>query len=310
MRLQIWCLSAVFFVIAVSILAGCGGSSGSASSTPSGVKLVIKFGSGSGTETAINTKSATPCNPPNCNGSAGNYNSSTAYSLAGTLWQCVTSLQPKLHDSDGNEVALTADQCDEVQWTVSDPSIVYQTWGGSQIDITPPNPGKYTITASLNDPTLGELSDTITVLAYKRIPLSNVAECTPGLKLNGYISTIDDADMTITQHDNNTPSFLDDDSFTINAPHGIAIVKSEDAVWCDPEPRQDLGFIKTVPDGLEYTTSVDLTVEKSYIAIVRDGNGGYAKMALTFGLYGSPWTYNFIDTFMEYSPTENFQLYY
>lgn len=280
-KLIVMLLAAFIVVLALS---GCGGGG----DEPAARYLSIEWTP----EALASVRYATPDNPPNADGANGQFNASTCFTWRGTEYHRQAGLTAVITDEFGNPVDVPDEGT--IEWTCDEPGALMPLQG-QVVNYAPNNVGKSTVTATYQD-----LSDSITVVVFKRLFMTdNIEGCIQNLAFDGYVSVGDFESADLQVLHNGT------DQFIVNAPGGMYLVEELDYTWLDPQIRQDLGFISTVPPEADFTTTTaNLPAHKSSIWLVRGRNGGYAKIAFTMGLVD--WWGHFIDVYLEYSPTGSF----
>jgi hypothetical protein len=197
------------------------------------------------------------------------------------------SLVARITDSAGN--LLENVDHSQISWLNPDPANIfpsYLTGEGTQLDIR--KVGKYTVTASYQ----GNVG-TCQVITYNSTYLGN-PEGYPGAVIPAFQGVIlnDDDTASLTNDLSNADLYMvynEDigaDICTIVAPNGAAILPIDTWDQIDFVYLYQFGNIKTVPEGLTYTTDpIDLQVgagPQTLIVKKRD-NSGFVKLVIDSG---------------------------
>jgi hypothetical protein len=285
-KYKFWSM-AVLMILSM-VIGGCGGSNKGSKT----YKIKIKWISGGQSQGSNIVNDVIPGSVLDPDGKDGKFVSSTGYIYEGDTWQRHFSLEAILFQN-GIPVNVSPEQESEISWSSSQIDAIPVGSTGRLVTFSPSTTGKVTVTATYQN-----TSSTITVLVFKRIFMSDLNGCIPGITLSDYSYQF--KDLKITQNG---------DNFTVNAPGGIALVEKRSHEYLDPTTRYNLGLITTVPEGLSYTTSIDVSGQESGIYIVKSADGhGYAKVAFCLGLCGPGWLPGLIDVYFEYSSTTNFNI--
>jgi len=277
----------ILFLVVLSaiMLTGCPGTVNNNRYTVS----VISLGGGG---TSLTNKTVTPTGGSACpDGADGKFNASTGTLILGQDYHRVLYLQAQIKDEGGSIINISDTQ--NIIWSSDfDPSDILPQSIGEMYDICSNVIGVHSVTASYQGYT-----SVNKILLYKRIFFPD--NTTSTITLNGYLVNGANPDLTLTCHSN---------TYSITAPGGIAVVEIKPSTWLDPVIRQDLGSIAAVPAGLSFSESLDIPMDISYICIVKESGGtGYAKILFSQGINYNPAG---MDVYLEYSSTDQFQLYY
>lgn len=270
--------SFIAFCIVISII-GCGG--GGPSGKTSG-KYTIRVGMTTGGFTQIkksnwpdilSSKVYAASNLPDKNSSwflTQPTNEYYAYvQWTGTQFYGQGACWAEVYDSDGNVVPLTDEQKQNITWSCSDSSIVFNVSTGIAATITAYGSKAITLTAAYEG-----CSGTAKVVFVKQASNSTTGSATSSYGV-GYIFASD----TMTT-DTSTADFyytLSGGVWYLCAPGGIAQILDREFYTDGSGNVTILPSVLKVPDGLTYSTQIAAVYYGTFI--IKDRNGtGYTKV--------------------------------